>query len=104
MPSYLLFESNDPFESSTVPRHYELAGGLKAQGNLVTLFLIQNGVVAARRSLKSEAIAQLVHSGVEILADDFSLRERGITASRLAAGVKIATVDDAVEKLAEGRT
>ncbi len=103
MASYLLFESQDPTESAQVPHHYELAAGLKAQRNEVTLFLVQNGVTAARRSLRSDALARLIGSGVEVLADDFSLRERGIVASRLVSGVKVVTLDDALDQFAEGR-
>ena len=102
MPSYLLFESKEPFESAEVPHHYQLAADLKAHGSQVTVFLVQNGVAAARRSVRSDAFAQLIESGVEVLADDFSLRERGIPASRRAAGVKVAPVDVALDKLAEG--
>jgi sulfur relay (sulfurtransferase) complex TusBCD TusD component (DsrE family) len=101
--SYLLFESQEPFESAEVPRHYELAAHLKRHGNQVTLFLVQNGVTAARRSARSDALAHLVDAGVEILADNFSLKERGIAVSHLAAGVKAATLDDAVGQFADGR-
>jgi sulfur relay (sulfurtransferase) complex TusBCD TusD component (DsrE family) len=103
MASYLLFESQEPFESAEVPRHYELAAGLAQEGNQVTVFLIQNGVSVARRSVGSDAFGRLVRSGVAVLADEFSLRERGIAPSRLAPGVKIATLDDAVDQFAEGR-
>ena len=103
MDSYLLFESQGPFESAQVPLHYQLAAGLKKQGNQVTLFLVQNGVTAARRSLRSEGLARLIEAGVEVLADDFSLREIGIPSSRLAAGVKVANLDVAMDQLAEGR-
>ena len=71
MESYLLFESQDPFDCAQVPRHYELAEGLKKQGNQVTLFLVQNGVAAARRSLRSDAFSRLVDAGVEVVADDY---------------------------------
>jgi predicted peroxiredoxin len=103
MGSYLLFESQEPFESAEVPRHYELAAGLKAQGNQVTLFLVQNGVLATRRSVRPDGVARLVEAGVEVLADDFSLKERGIAASRLATGVKVASLDAALDQFAEGR-
>ena len=42
-------------------------------------------------------------SGVEILADDFSLKERGITADRMVPGVKPAPLDVVVDHLADGR-
>lgn len=103
MPNYLLFESQEPFESAEVPRHYELAAGLVREGNQVTVFLIQNGVLVARRSVGSDAFARLAHAGVSVLADEVSLKERGIPPSRLADGVKIATLDQVVDQLAEGR-
>ena len=50
----------------------------------MTLFLVQNGVLGARESPRSERLAELAALGVEILADEFSLRERGIRVERLA--------------------
>ena len=50
MNNYLLIESRDPFESNDVLYYYELSKGLVEAGNEVTLFLVQNGVLAARRS------------------------------------------------------
>ena len=48
MARYVLIESRDPFESRDVPYYYGLANDLAAQGQEVTLFLVQNGVLAAR--------------------------------------------------------
>jgi hypothetical protein len=39
---------------------------------------------------------------VEILADDFSLRERGIPSDRLQPGVKPSALDLVIDRLAEG--
>ena len=64
---------------------------------------MQNGVLPARRSSKSAALSALAKAGVEILADDFSLRERGIGADRLADGVKSAPIDVVIDQLAAGR-
>jgi len=50
MNNYLLIESRDPFESNDVGYYYELSKGLVEAGNEVTLFLVQNGVLAARPS------------------------------------------------------
>jgi sulfur relay (sulfurtransferase) complex TusBCD TusD component (DsrE family) len=103
MAKYLLIESRDPFESNEVQRQYELATSLKKEGNEVTFFLVQNGVLPARRSTRSDALSQLAQAGVEVLADSFSLRERGIAASRLAPGVKAAELDVVIDQLADGR-
>jgi len=51
--NYLLIESRDPFESNDVLYYYELSKGLVEAGNEVTLFLVQNGVLAARPSVHS---------------------------------------------------
>jgi predicted peroxiredoxin len=102
MATYLLFESGDPFLSTEVSRHCELAAGLAAEGNQVTLFLVQNGVFGARPSARAEAFTRLAKGGVRVLADDFSLRERGIDASRLTPGVSAAPLDAALDELAGG--
>jgi predicted peroxiredoxin len=103
MAKYLLIESRDPFEWSDVASYYELASGLAKEGNEVTLFLVQNGVLPARRSSTSDALTRVAASGVEILADDFSLRERGITTERMVPAVKPAPLDVVVDHLADGR-
>ena len=102
MPSYLLFESRDPFESAEVPLHCELAGRLAREGNDVTLFLVQNGVLAARQSMGSRAFAGLAAAGVRVLADAFSMRERGIPVSRMAPGIAVAELDVAIDELVTG--
>jgi predicted peroxiredoxin len=103
MAKYLIIESRDPFESNDVGYMYETAAGLAERGNEVTLFLVQNGVLPARRGPRSKAISDLARTGVEILADDFSLRERGIGGDRLADGVASAPLDTVIDHLAEGR-
>ena len=100
MAQYLLIESRDPFESNDVGYYYDLAKGLVEGGNEVTLFLAQNGVLAARQSVKSAALGALTRSGVKVLADEFSLQERGI--AKLAEGVTAAPIDVVVDHLAAG--
>lgn len=100
MTQYLLIESRDPFESNDVGYYYDLAKGLVKSGNLVTLFLVQNGVLSARPSAHSAALSALAQSGVTVLADEFSLQERGIT--KLAEGVTAAPIEVVVDCLASG--
>ena len=100
MAQYLLIESRDPFESNDVGYYYELAKGLVEAGNQVTLFLTQNGVLSARPSTHSAALGALARSGVTVLADDFSLQERGI--AKLSEGVAAAPIDVVVDHLAAG--
>lgn len=100
MAEYLLIESRDPFESNDVGYYYELARGLVDAGNQVTLFLIQNAVLAARPSAETPQLRALVSSGIKILADDFALKQRGIT--KLLDGVEIAPIEIVVDHLEAG--
>lgn len=103
MAKYLLIESRDPFDSGDVGNYYDLATDLVEQGNKVTLFLVQNGVFSARPSKRSDLLASVAQAGVEVLADEFSLRERGIHAGRLVDGVSPASLDVVIDQLADGR-
>ena len=103
MAAFLLIESRDPFETETATRDYaELAHGLAADGHAVAIFLVQNGVLPARPGARSQTLAALVAAGVEVLADDFSLKERGIAATRLVTGVRAAAIDTVIERMAAG--
>ena len=103
MAKYLLIESRDPFENNIVARQYDLAVNLVKEGNEVTLFLVQNGVLPARPGKHSPLLTNTVQAGVEVLADEFSLRERGIAAGKLAEGVRSAPLSIVIDQLAEGR-
>ena len=103
MADYLFIASRDPFEVNGITLQYELAASLVKEGNKVTLFLVQNGVLPARKSAMSEPLEAAAKAGVEVLADEFSLRERGIRDDRLATGVKSAPLDIVVDQLAAGR-
>jgi len=78
-----------------------LAAQLVGNGHKVTLFLVQNGVLPTRPCGQSRALGDLANTGVEVLADDFSLRERGI-AAQLTDGVLAAPLDVVIDHLADG--
>jgi predicted peroxiredoxin len=103
MAKYLLIESRDPFENNIVARQYDLAMNLVKEGNDVTLFLVQNGVLPARPSERSVLLTSAAKGGVEVLADEFSLRERGIAPGKLADGVRVAPLSVVIDQLVEGR-
>src|SRR5271156_2694683 len=62
MGEYLLIESRDPFESNDVGYYCELARGLAEAGNQVTLFLVQNAVLAARPAAQAPQLRALAGS------------------------------------------
>jgi len=102
MPRYLLIESRDPFDSNDTRFCRDLARQLAAAKNEVTLFLVQNGVLPARPGARSSDLTSLSGVGVRVLADSFSLKERGIDEGHLAAGVAAAPLDVVLDALAEG--
>ena len=103
MAKYILVESRDPFDSADSLYFSELVLDISKRGNDTTLFLVQNGVLPLRRGSKyNETIAKLVTHNVNVLADGFSLNERGI--NRLVDGVEIADMDRLVELVLEPGT
>ena len=102
MPRYLLIESRDPFDSNDTGFCRDLATQLAAAKNEVTLFLVQNGVLPARSGARSGDLTKLAGAGVRVLADSFSLKERGIDEKGLASGVAAAPLDVVLDALAEG--
>ena len=101
MTQYVLIESRDPFEYADTNYMYTTANDLAARGNDVTLYLIQNGVFCTRRGVANNPLVTLRTNApsVRVEADDFSLRERGISANGLVEGVNVSNVDNLVDLL-----
>ena len=102
MSKYVFIESRDPFESRDTQFVEETAIAVKERGHDVTVFLVQNGVLAARESVRR--LERLADAGVTLLADDLSLRERGIKAEELAPGVRESGIDALVDALVQENT
>ena len=102
MARYLLIESRDPFDSNDTPFWSDLAVQLAAAKNEVTLFLVQNGVLPARQGARKGDLTRLADAGLRVLADSFSLKERGIDEKRLASGINAAPLYVVLDALAEG--
>ena len=102
MTEYVLIESRDPFESRDTEFVEQTAIAIKERGHGVTVFLVQNGVFAARKS--TAGLQRLTNAGVILLADDFSLRERGIKAAELAQGVEESGISSLVDTITQPNT
>lgn len=103
MAKYLLIESRDPYEFADANYFYDVASDLSRGGNDVAFFLIQNGVLVARRGARHHKLGELQSAGasLRLMADEFSLRERGIASDDLATGVQATNVDTLVDLLME---
>src|SRR2546423_346815 len=104
MTNYVLIESRDPFESRDVRFVEETATALAARGHEVTVFLVQNGVLAARALACGSYLARMAEAGVQLLADNFSLRERGIYPAALRPGIRAANIEALVDTLLRANT
>ena len=104
MTNYIFIESRDPFESRDTRFVEETAAALKQRANQVTVFLVQNGVLACRRKADDPYLGRLVKTGVTLLADDFSLCERGIRGEELVHGVRPSSIEFLVEALVQANT
>lgn len=104
MAHYVLIESRDPFDSRDTQFVAETATALKKAGNDVTVFLVQNGVFGARKAANGSHIPQLAEAGIKLLADDFSLRERGIQRSECTSGIEESNIDALVDLLVAENT
>lgn len=102
MSRYLLIESRDPFESSGFAHRCELALALRADGADVTVFLVENAVLGARAAAQLREVEKLAKSGVQLLADEFALRERGVNQREVAATVRPAPMATLVHHLVSG--
>jgi len=103
MGKYLLIESRDPYEYADTHYFYDLARDLAGRGNEVAFFLLQNGVLVARIGAKPDKIGELRQAAprVRVLADEFSLRERGIGRDATAPGVEVTEIGTLVDLLVD---
>ena len=102
MTGYVLIESRPRHESGDVSRCFELAESLAGEGHRVTLFLVQNGVLTARTGASAGALDGAIRAGVTLLADDFSLRERGIGDDEIDEGIASSSIDVVIDRLVAG--
>jgi sulfur relay (sulfurtransferase) DsrF/TusC family protein len=102
MNDYLFIESRDPYETASAALGFDLALELARAGHRVTIFLVQNGVFAVRGKASHGLLMPLAGAGIELFADQFSLRERGIAATRVQRHVRPAPLEVVVDRLAAG--
>ena len=102
MNDYLIIESRDASESPDVQFTTDLAADLARQGKRVTILLVQNGVMPARKGARAKEILTAGDAGVRLLADRFSLRERGIASDELQDGISPSPLEAVIDSLAAG--
>lgn len=102
MSHYLFIQSQDPFVDTRATRQYELAMDLKKRGHDVTVVLVQNGVVPARRQAVCQSFDALANSGLTLVADAFSLEQRDITPQQLKDNITTGSMDNVIDAMLAG--
>jgi hypothetical protein len=102
--NYVFIESKNPFDSPDADFVTEKAVALKKKGHTVTVFLVKNGVLGARKLAARSQMPAIVESGVTVLADDFSLQELGISMDECAPGLQEGTMDRLIDLLVQENT
>ncbi len=101
MAHYLIVNSRDLTEYTSGRYIQKVAGALKENGNEVALFLIENGVIAARKgSAAGKELATLSRKGAKIMADDLSCQSRGVM--HLEEGISLSNMDHLADMISEG--
>jgi hypothetical protein len=101
-PNVLIIESRSHFDGAHEPFAAALACAVARRGGRAAMLLLQNGVLCARRGAQAPHLEALAAAGVSLHADEFSLRERGIAAGGLRAGVEAVSLDLVIDRLLEG--
>ncbi len=104
MTNLLLVLSKDPY-STEIP-NLVLDIGLNAKskkGSNVSLYLVEDGVTAARKSEFGNKLLDAKKKGIRILADDKSVQSRGLN-SNLIPGVEIKEIGTLLDHIIEDNT
>ena len=101
MSQYLLIESRSPLDGGGYS--FELGAQLRDLRHDVTIYLVQDGVFAARKRFEAgeKLIGDARARSMTVLADGVSLRQRGIGGERLAEPVRESGMDELVDLLME---
>ena len=102
MSNYLFIQSQDPFTDAGTASQFELMLQLSRAGKSVSVILVQNGVIAARRGAETRQFDELCAHGLPVYADDFSLAQREISSDQLKPGVQAASIDLVVDSMLAG--
>jgi hypothetical protein len=104
MTRFFFIQSREPFTDSRANGDYELIHNLACAGNEVTVMLVQNGVMPARRGSMINSFDKLCDGQARLLADPFSLTQRQIGTNDLKGGIEPVALDATVKALLAGHT
>lgn len=102
MANFFIVQSRDPFTDTRAVSDYELIHHLVVAGNQVSVLLVQNGVMPARRGSMARKFDMLRAAKVNMLVDRLSIRQREIEVGELKDGVLLADIEDVIKAMLAG--
>ncbi len=88
MTKLLMVLSKDPYTTETPDLVLDIGLNAKDKGNDVSLYLVEDGVTAARKSEFGNKLAAAHKKGIKVYADDKAVLSRALT-NKLVGGVEI---------------
>lgn len=88
MTSLLLVLSKDPYTTETPDLVLDIGINAKEKGNEVALYLVEDGVTAARNGEFGKKLTAAHKKGIKIYADDKAVLSRSL-AGKMVGGVEI---------------
>jgi sulfur relay (sulfurtransferase) complex TusBCD TusD component (DsrE family) len=104
MTNLLLVLSKDPYTTEIPNLVLDIGLNAKAKnGNKVSLYLVEDGVTAARKSEFGNKLLDAKKKGIRILADDKAVQSRGLNGN-LIPGVEIKEIGTLLDHIIEDNT
>ncbi|NJD53041.1 MAG: DsrE family protein [Candidatus Methanoperedens sp.] len=100
MVNLLLIMSKDPYTTETPDLVLDIGLNAKEKGNDVSLYLIEDGITAARKSEFGNKLAAAQKKGIKIYADDKAVLSRSLT-NKLIGGVEIKEIGALLDYIME---
>ncbi len=100
MKNLLLVLSKDPYTTETPELVLDVGLNAKEKGNDVSLYLIEDGITAARISEFGIKLAAAQKKGIKIFADDKAVLSRSLT-GKLIEGVEIKEISTLLDFIME---
>ncbi len=101
MSQYVLIETKSALDGGSYA--FDLGRQLRDLQHDVTIYLLQDGVLTARRRFPAgeRLIEEARRSRLQVLADEVSARQRGVVGDRIAPGVRVTDMPELVDLLME---
>lgn len=100
MTNLLLVLSKDPYTTETPDLVLDIGLNAKEKGNNVSLYLVEDGVTAARKSEFGNKLSASQKKGIKIYADDKAVLSRALT-NKIIGGVEIKEIGTLLDYVME---